>query len=77
MNDQQDTHEHCIGCVYYPPNLPPGAYPVEDYRMLQEKDCSFDYSPGDADCAATRKTSCSLVDLEQVRQAGHRQETTS
>ena len=63
----QDTHEYCFGCVYYPPNLPADAYPAEDYRMLQAKRCSFDFRPGDTACTATRKTSCSLVDLEKLQ----------
>ena len=58
-----NSHEHCLGCVYYPPNLPPHAYPAADYQMLQAKQCSFDFKPEDKDCAQTRKTSCSLVDL--------------
>lgn len=62
-----EANEHCAGCVYYPPNLPPHAYAEEDYRMLQEKLCSFDFVPGDPGCNGTRKTSCSLVDLEQLR----------
>lgn len=57
----------CTSCVYYPPNLPEHAYSKQDYLMLQAKNCSFDYTPGDADCAATRKTSCSLVDLEKMK----------
>lgn len=35
--------------------------------MLQEKECSFDFLPLDANCQATRKTSCSLVDLENMK----------
>ena len=65
----QDRHEHCFGCVYYPPNLPADAYPAEDYRMLQGKRCAFDHLPGDTACAATRKTSCSLVDLENLQKS--------
>jgi hypothetical protein len=53
----------CSMCVYFPPNLPEGKYPPEDWLELQKKSCSFDYIPGDADCLASRKTSCSLVDL--------------
>ncbi len=60
-------NEHCFGCVYYPPNLPADAYPAEDYRMLQGKSCSFDFNPEDENCRATRKTSCSLVDLENLK----------
>lgn len=63
----QNTNQHCLGCVYYPPNLPPAAYPAEDYEILQEKSCSFDYLPRDPGCRETRKTSCSLVDLEHSR----------
>jgi len=62
----QNREEHCLGCVYYPPNLPLNAYAAEDYRMLQQKNCSFDLEPGDQDCMETRKTSCSLVDLENL-----------
>ncbi len=58
--------EHCLGCVYYPPNLPLAAYPAEDYRVLREKTCSFDFSPQDKNCAEIRKTSCSLVDLAHL-----------
>ena len=67
--DRSDTQELCFGCVYYPPNLPPSAYAEEDFRMLQAKSCSFDHRPGDEGCRATRKTSCSLVDLEHLKQA--------
>jgi len=70
MNSDIPAHqgdEHCLGCVYYPPNLPPAAYPAEDYRMLQEKACSFDFTPQDKECAETRKTSCSLVDLARLK----------
>lgn len=67
MNTTQNENESCCNCVYYPPNLPPGAYPAQDYSMLQQKSCSFDFLPGDPDCATTRKTSCSLVDLEHLR----------
>ena len=64
----QDMIEHCAGCVYYPPNLPPAAYPAEDYRILQKKSCCFDFMPMDQGCKHTRKTSCLLVDLEQLKQ---------
>lgn len=59
--------ETCFGCVYYPPNLPPSAYDEDDYRMLQEKSCSFDFNPDDQHCQETRKTSCSLVDLQHLQ----------
>ena len=58
-----ENNEFCIGCVYYPPNLPSKAYATEDYNMLQEKNCSFDFLAGEQDCIETRKTSCSLLDL--------------
>jgi hypothetical protein len=61
----QSMNEHCLGCVYYPPNLPASAYPPEDYNILQQKSCSFDFLPMDQSCRETRKTSCSLVDLKQ------------
>lgn len=61
-----EPHELCLGCVYYPPNLPPQAYAPEDWNMLQAQQCSFEYVPGDADCLANRKTSCSLVDLNRL-----------
>ena len=63
LNEQTDT-EHCVACVFYPPNLPPAAYPAEDYAMLIRKSCSFDFQPSDRNCIQTRKTSCSLLDLE-------------
>ncbi len=59
----ETLNELCLGCVYYPPNLPKDRYPVEDWLELQEKSCSFDYQPGDPDCLLNRKTSCSVVDL--------------
>lgn len=58
-----EPNELCFGCVYYPPNLPRQAYALEDWEMLQARQCSFECLPGEADCLATRKTSCSLVDL--------------
>ena len=57
------TEEYCPGCVYYPPNLPRNAYSEYDWAMLQSRACSFEYPPGSDDCLASRKTSCSLVDL--------------
>ncbi len=62
-----ESEELCGGCVYHPPNLPRRAYAPEDWAMLQVRQCSFEYRPGDGDCAATRKTSCSLVDLDSFR----------
>lgn len=74
-NTTPDT-ELCIGCVYYPPNLPATAYTEEDYRMLQARACSFDHHPGDEGCRGSRKTSCSLVDLEHMKQSVQNQEIT-
>ena len=65
ISGQQD--EYCAGCVYFPPNLPVNAYTYDDYRMLQKKNCSFDYIPMDKDCEAARKTSCSLLDLSRKK----------
>lgn len=65
--------DHCFGCVYYPPNLPPHAYAADDWAMLQARTCSFEHVPGTADCLASRKTSCSLVDLDTMRQTLVRQ----
>lgn len=67
FNSSVDPEELCFGCVYYPPNLPPHAYPPEDWEILQARQCSFEHKPGDTDCMATRKTSCSLVDLETLK----------
>lgn len=63
----QTLDDYCSGCVYYPPNLPPQAYSEADWVMLQARSCAFEHSPGSADCLATRKTSCSLVDLAATR----------
>lgn len=57
------TEQYCFGCVLYPPNLPPYAYAEEDWAILRDKACSLDHSPGTADCLASRKTCCSLVEL--------------
>jgi hypothetical protein len=53
----------CAACVYHPPNLPPQAYSGDDWAMLQARTCAFEHAPGSDDCLASRKTSCSLVDL--------------
>lgn len=74
MNTDTMSKEHCIGCVYYPPNLPPSAYAEEDYRMLQTKSCSFDHRPDDEGCRITRKTSCSLVDLQHLQHSTQKRE---
>ena len=66
---KQATEEYCLGCVYYPPNLPPNAYSEADWAMLQARTCAFEHAPGTEDCLASRKTSCSLVDLAAMRQA--------
>lgn len=76
MHKSQHGHEHCMSCVYYPRNLPASAYTEEDFHMLQAKSCSFDYQPEDGNCRVARKTSCSLVDLEQLQQSSQTQETT-
>ena len=67
MTNIDDHNEYCMSCVYYPPNLPEHAYSEEDYQMLQSKNCSFDHVPHDDGCVITRKTSCSLVDLEEMK----------
>ena len=69
MVTKAGAHEHCVSCVYYPPNLPASGYSEEDFRMLQAKSCSFDFQPQDDNCQATRKTSCSLVDLEHLQRS--------
>ncbi|PCJ88359.1 MAG: hypothetical protein COA54_03600 [Thiotrichaceae bacterium] len=67
MTDNTDNvPELCVGCVYFPPNLPAHAYQAEDWKMLQEKSCSFEYLPDDEDCRTTRKTSCSIVDMANL-----------
>jgi hypothetical protein len=53
--------------VYYPPNLPPQAYSAEDWAMLQRLSCAFEHTPGSADCLVVRKTSCSLLDLMNMK----------
>ena len=73
----ETSHEHCIACVFFPPNLPASAYSEDDYSMLQEKSCCFDHRPGGSDCSQTRKTSCSLLDLEQVGSTPRTEETES
>jgi hypothetical protein len=69
MPDADDTTatEYCIGCVYHPPNLPPHAYAEDDWAMLQARTCAFEHRPRTPDCLASRKTSCSLVDLDAMR----------
>ena len=65
----QATEEPCFGCVYYPPNLPQQAYSQTDWTMLQARACAFEYTPGTDDCLASRKTSCSLVDLAATQKS--------
>lgn len=67
MNETRSNSEYCQCCVYYPPNLPENAYSSEDYLMLQSKDCAFDFEPMDKQCQQSRKSSCSLIDLEQPK----------
>jgi len=62
----QDIDELCSGCVYFPPNLPEHAYPAEDWKQLQSRNCSFEFSPYDKDCKLSRKTSCSIVDMQNL-----------
>jgi hypothetical protein len=62
-----EIEELCLGCVYYPPNLPATAYSETDYQELQQKSCSYDYLPGDQGCQQMRKTSCSIVDLQKMQ----------
>lgn len=61
-----ESSELCFGCVYFPPNLPRQRYAADDWDMLQQRSCSFEHRPGDAGCQASRKTSCSLVDLSTL-----------
>ena len=56
-----EPHPLCGGCVYYPPNLPQGAYAAADWALLQALACSFDYRVDSPECRAVRKTSCALV----------------
>lgn len=57
MRDESDkTKELCNMCVFSPPNLPEDKYPREDWLELQQKACSFDYVPGDADCLISSVT---------------------
>ena len=71
MSDESSkTQSLCRMCVYFPPNLPEGKYPPDDWLELQNKSCSFDNTPGSADCLATRKTSCSLMDLGAPKSCG-------
>ncbi|PJB03789.1 MAG: hypothetical protein CO125_12800 [Hydrogenophilales bacterium CG_4_9_14_3_um_filter_59_35] len=45
----------------FPPNLLRQIYTDKDWAMLQARPCSFEHHPGDEECRASRKTSCSLV----------------
>ncbi|TDY00625.1 hypothetical protein EDC23_2129 [Thiohalophilus thiocyanatoxydans] len=67
MSKKVDVNALCGGCVYYPPNLPATAYSEADYRELQKKSCSYDHQPGDQNCQQTRKTHCSLFDLQDMQ----------
>ena len=62
----QSADELCFGCVYYPPNLPEHAYPADDWKQLQARTCSFEFLAGDKDCRLSRKTSCSIVDMQNL-----------
>lgn len=59
-----DAPDLCPGCVYWPPNLPRGAYAPEDWRILQRLPCAFELDPGGDACRETRKTSCAVVRLD-------------
>lgn len=65
------TEQYCFGCVLYPPNLPPYAYSEDDWAELQKMTCSLEHSPGSSACMASRKTSCSLVELAPSTCACH------
>jgi len=67
LKKSDKTEAICGGCVYFPANLPAKAYSAEDWAMLQSKSCSFDLKPGDNDCQSTRKTHCSLIDLQKLQ----------
>lgn len=54
----------CLGCVYFPPNLPRQSYAEEDWQVLQARACAFEHLPGTAACLDWRKTRCDLVDLQ-------------
>ena len=56
--------ELCKSCVYYFKNLPKSAYPEEEWKVIEELQCSIDAKPGDDLCKIFRKSSCSLVNLE-------------
>ena len=60
----EEKEQICLGCVYYPPNLPESLYSKEDWTLLQGKECSFDAILGDGMCETMRKGSCSLVSLD-------------
>lgn len=64
-----NPNELCIGCVYFPPNLPQQMYTSADWDMLQDLSCSFEHHPGDEGCQISRKTSCSLVDLTSFNES--------
>ena len=66
INEPENINELCAGCVYFPQNLPEQAYPADDWKLLQQKSCSFDYAPDDSDCRLSRKTSCSIVDMKKL-----------
>jgi len=55
--------ELCKTCVYYVKNLPREAYPEEEWKLLEELECSLDAEPEDSMCKIFRKSSCSIVDL--------------
>lgn len=74
MRDESDkTKELCNMCVFSPPNLPEDKYPREDWLELQQKACSFDYVPGDADClisSGSRHSNSGWVTVASIGNAG-------
>jgi hypothetical protein len=63
MSNERETRREtwCIGCVFYPPNLPAAAYSPTDWQELQALECGYDLTPGSVECLASRKTSCGLI----------------
>ncbi len=54
----------CKTCVYYFKNLPKEVYPEEEWKVIEELECSIDAEPDDDLCKVFRKSSCSIVNLE-------------
>lgn len=68
---EENPDELCSACVFYPPNLPAYAYAEEDLKLLLAMACSLEHIPGSEGCLASRKTSCSLIDLQGQRCGGN------